>query len=73
MGGQGDHEARTGTLGTWVCLLHRDAAAVRLGDGTHDREAQAERATAVADATNEALEQRFGQALGDAGAVVLND
>ena len=44
-----------------------------LGDGADDREAEAEGATAVAGAADEALEQGVAQVLGHARAVVLDD
>ena len=52
-------------------VLERDRAAVRLGDGAHDRQAEAERAAAVAGAAHEALEQGGRQLGRHAGAVVL--
>ncbi len=67
---QADDEARAAAARA-ICSV--DAAAVRLGDGLDDRQAEAERAAAVAGAAHEALEQRRRELVGHAGAVVLDD
>ena len=54
-------------------LVDGDRAAVGVDDGGDDREAEAERAAAVAGAADEALEQRLADLGGDARAVVGDD
>ncbi len=54
------------------CLLQHNRTPVGLGDGTNDRQAEAEGAAPVTGAADEALEEGGGDLRGHAGAVVLD-